>query len=102
MAARSHEGSENSLRARLGQLTLPNSGLVSRIVYHTGPLIALGLLGRLDLLKSRFSEVLIPEAVRREIEPGGVNQWGGPLGRDCPLPPRADLGYRLHHEHLGH
>jgi len=49
---------------------------VSRLVCNTGPLIALGLLGRLDLLESLFSEVLIPEAVQREIEEGGMNQLG--------------------------
>jgi predicted nucleic acid-binding protein len=49
---------------------------VTRIVCNTGPLIALGLLGHLDLLKSLFSEVLIPEAVQREIYQGGVSQRG--------------------------
>lgn len=49
---------------------------MSRIVCNTGPSIALGLLDRLDLLKSLLSEVLIPEAVQREIEQGGVNQLG--------------------------
>lgn len=49
---------------------------MSRIVCNSGPLIALGLLERLDLLKSLFSEVLIPEAVQREIQQGGVNQLG--------------------------
>jgi predicted nucleic acid-binding protein len=41
---------------------------VSRIVCNSGPLIALGLLGRLDILKSLFDEVLVPEAVQIEIE----------------------------------
>lgn len=49
---------------------------MSRIVCNTGPLIALGLLNRLDLLKSLFSEVLIPEAVQREVDQGGVSQRG--------------------------
>jgi predicted nucleic acid-binding protein len=40
---------------------------VSRIVCNSGPLIALGLLDRLDLLQSIFSEVLIPHAVQQEI-----------------------------------
>jgi predicted nucleic acid-binding protein len=34
-------------------------------------LIALGLLGRLDILKSLFDEVLVLEAVQKEIEQGG-------------------------------
>jgi predicted nucleic acid-binding protein len=49
---------------------------VNRIVCNTGPLIALGLLDRLDLLRSLFSEVLIPEPVQREIEQGGASQQG--------------------------
>jgi len=49
---------------------------VSRIVCNTGPLIALGLLDRLDVLKSLFSEVLIPEAVQREIQQGGLGRPG--------------------------
>ena len=49
---------------------------MSRLVCNTGPLIALGLLGRLDLLKGLFSEVLIPKAVQWEIEQGGVNRLG--------------------------
>jgi predicted nucleic acid-binding protein len=49
---------------------------VSRIVCNSGPLIALGILGRLDLLKSLFDEVLIPEAVQTEIEQGGIKFSG--------------------------
>jgi predicted nucleic acid-binding protein len=45
---------------------------VSRIICNSGPLIALGILGRLDILKSLFDEVLVPEAVQREIEQGGI------------------------------
>ena len=41
---------------------------MSRIVCNSGPLIALGMLGRLDLLKSLFDEVLVPDAVQKEIE----------------------------------
>jgi len=43
---------------------------VSRIVCNSGPLIALGILARLEILKSLFDEVLVPEAVQREIEQG--------------------------------
>ena len=49
---------------------------MSRIICNSGPLIALGILARLDLLKSLFDEVLIPEAVRTEIEQGGVRLMG--------------------------
>jgi predicted nucleic acid-binding protein len=49
---------------------------VSRIICNSGPLIALGILARLDILKSLFDEVLVPEAVHREIERGGVRLSG--------------------------
>jgi len=49
---------------------------VSRIVCNTGPLIALGVLNRLDLLKALFFEVLIPEAVLKEIVRGGTGRRG--------------------------
>jgi predicted nucleic acid-binding protein len=49
---------------------------VSRLVCNSGPLIALGLLDRLDLLQSLFAEVLIPDRVRQEIEQGGARQIG--------------------------
>ena len=49
---------------------------MSRIICNTGPLIALGILGRLDLLKSLFDTVLVPEAVQREISQGGVKLAG--------------------------
>jgi hypothetical protein len=50
--------------------------LVSRIICNSGPLIALGILGRLDILKSLFDEVLVPETVQKEIEQGGVKLSG--------------------------
>ena len=47
-----------------------------RIVCNSGPLIALGILARLDILKSLFDEVFVPEAVQQEIEQGGVKLSG--------------------------
>lgn len=49
---------------------------MSRIVCNTGPLIALGILGKLDFLKSLFDEVLIPDAVQKEITQGGLKLAG--------------------------
>ena len=49
---------------------------MSRIICNSGPLIALGILGRLDILKSLFEEVLVPEAVQKEIEQDGVKLSG--------------------------
>jgi uncharacterized protein len=56
---------------------------VSRIVCNSGPVIALGILNRLDLLKALFSEVLIPQAVQQEIQQGGANQLGLPAFKDA-------------------
>ena len=49
---------------------------MSRIVCNSGPLIALGILGKLDFLKSLFDEVLVPEAVQKEITQGGLKLAG--------------------------
>ena len=49
---------------------------MSRIICNSGPLIALGILTRLDILKSLFDEVLVPEAVKNEIELGGIKLSG--------------------------
>jgi len=37
-------------------------------VSNTSPISSLSIIGRLELLRSQFSEVLIPEAVRTELE----------------------------------
>ncbi len=49
---------------------------MSCIVCNSGPLIALGILGKLDFLKSLFSEVLVPDAVQKEIMEGGLKLAG--------------------------
>jgi predicted nucleic acid-binding protein len=49
---------------------------VSQIVCNSGPLIALGLLGKLDILKSLFDEVIVPDAVQKEIAQGGLKFLG--------------------------
>lgn len=46
------------------------------IVSNTGPLIALAVIGRLDILKDLFTAVIIPEAVNAEILAGGANLIG--------------------------
>jgi hypothetical protein len=45
-------------------------------------------------------QVVILETVQREIEQAGVNE-AGEYGCNFPLPPRADFGYKLNHEHVG-
>lgn len=49
---------------------------MSRIVCNSGPLIALGILDKLELLQSIFNEVFIPDAVQKEIAQGGVKLAG--------------------------
>jgi predicted nucleic acid-binding protein len=49
---------------------------VSRIVCNSGPLIALGILGKLDVLKSLFDEALVPDAVQKEIAQDGLKFSG--------------------------
>jgi len=49
---------------------------VSQIVCNSGPLIALGLLGKMDILKSLFDGVFVPDAVQREIAQGGLKFLG--------------------------
>lgn len=49
---------------------------MSRIVCNSGPLIALGILDKLELLQSIFNEVFIPAAVQKEIVQGGVKLAG--------------------------
>ena len=49
---------------------------MSRIVCNSGPLIALGILDKLDFLKSLFDEVLVPEAVQKQITQGGLKLAG--------------------------
>jgi predicted nucleic acid-binding protein len=46
------------------------------VVVNATPIIALSLLGRLDLLRSLYPIVVIPEAVRAEILAGGRRRIG--------------------------
>ncbi|MFO1429002.1 MAG: DUF3368 domain-containing protein [Candidatus Competibacteraceae bacterium] len=46
------------------------------IVCNAGPLIALSLVGKLDLLHHLYDRVLVPEAVVREIVESGVGRAG--------------------------
>ena len=43
---------------------------VTLVVSDSSPLIALSQIGQLTLLRDLFGEVVIPEAVSREVEPG--------------------------------
>lgn len=45
--------------------------MLGKLVCNTGPLIALSLINRIDLLRDLFDVVAVPEAVHREILVGG-------------------------------
>jgi predicted nucleic acid-binding protein len=65
------------------------------IVCNTGPLIALGLLGRMDLLPARFGEVLVPRAVQHEILNAGVADAAVAAIRQAVWLTVTDLAYPL-------
>ena len=46
------------------------------LVSNTGPLVALAVIDRLDLLHCLFDEVIVPEAVHFELLEGGAKQAG--------------------------
>ncbi len=50
--------------------------LLERAVLNSGPLIALSLIGRLDLLAMLFKEFWIPEAVYHEVAVAGIGKPG--------------------------
>jgi len=44
---------------------------MNAIISNTGPLIALGGIDRLDILRELFQRVVVPDAVQQEILAGG-------------------------------
>lgn len=46
------------------------------VVVDTTPIIALSLVGRLDLFRSLYQTIVIPPAVRAELEAGGEQRAG--------------------------
>ncbi len=71
-----------------------------RIVCNTGPLIALAIVDKLDLLRLLFAEIVVPETVHQEILQGGscsaglsvYNQasWIKVKSLNCPFDPLLD------------
>lgn len=57
---------------------------MSVIVCNAGPLIALDGIGRLELLKDLFGQVLVAAEVRSEVEAGGITGAGSGLFRSTP------------------
>ena len=50
--------------------------MTDRIVCDTGPIIALSIIHRLDLLNSLFSDIVVPDQVHEEICRGGASATG--------------------------
>lgn len=50
--------------------------LPSRVVSNTTPLIALSVIGHLDVLRALYTEILIPPAVHAEIMAGRIKHAG--------------------------
>jgi len=50
--------------------------MTGRLVSNTGPLIALALIDRLDILQALFHPVMIPDAVHKELLEGGSSGHG--------------------------
>ena len=47
-----------------------------KVICNTGPLIALSIIDRIDILRHLFEVIAIPEAVHRELMDGGVKNAG--------------------------
>lgn len=70
-----------------------------RVVVNATPIIALSLIGKLDLLRQLYGEVLVPPAVQSEVHAGGQYAIGSAELREAPWlrllplqdPQRADL-----------
>lgn len=63
--------------------------LAERAVINSGPLVALSLAGRLDLLPSLFGEFWIPEPVFREVAVAGLGRPGAVALADARWSPHV-------------
>ena len=50
--------------------------MIDRAVINAGPLVALSLIGRLDLLPTLFAECWVPQAVFDEVAVAGIGKPG--------------------------
>jgi len=46
------------------------------LISNTGPIIALALIDRLDILQTMFQQVIVPDAVHKELLDGGASGNG--------------------------
>lgn len=51
--------------------------MIDRVVVNSGPLIALSLIGQLDLLPTLYSECWVPQTVFNEVSVAGIGKPGG-------------------------
>lgn len=65
---------------------------MSMVVSNSGPLIALGGIDRLDLLRDLFDLVLVPLEVKAECLAGGISQTGLTALRGAGWIQAVDLG----------
>jgi len=47
-----------------------------KMICNTGPLIALSMIDRIDILRHLFKLIAVPEAVHKEILEGGITNAG--------------------------
>ena len=47
-----------------------------KMICNTGPLIALSMIDRIDILQHLFKLIAVPEAVHKEILEGGITNAG--------------------------
>ncbi|OIP14745.1 MAG: hypothetical protein CO105_10315 [Comamonadaceae bacterium CG_4_9_14_3_um_filter_60_33] len=50
--------------------------MIERAVINAGPLVALSLLGQLELLPALFSEIWVPQTVFHEVAIAGIGKAG--------------------------
>jgi len=48
----------------------------SRVICNTGPLVALSMIDRIDILRHLFEFIAVPEEVHKEILEGGATNAG--------------------------
>ncbi|HET9227420.1 MAG TPA: DUF3368 domain-containing protein [Thermoanaerobaculia bacterium] len=61
------------------------------VVCNAGPLIALSLVGQLDLLRQLYPRVIVPEPVFREVVAGGLDRAGASLIASAEWLERTEL-----------
>ena len=61
------------------------------VVCNAGPLIALSMVGQLDLLRKLYRRVIVPEPVFREVTAGGLGRSGASQIASAEWLERSDL-----------